>query len=331
MKVINRILLIIFVILTIWLIPHLLIILWPIVLLAYTTVYILFPGYTGPFTYNLRAVIKNKLLLALFGKNNALEVSSEKVQRTSVFIKNILLILLLTFLSFIFLSFEASLLSKISSIKIERTALITARTSTHKVGEVFPLEVLIENIENPINAAQTDLTFDPKIIQAIDISTEESFAEIFLQKEIDNENGLVIISGGLPNPGFSGENCKFATVLFMPLKEGETTLQFSNTSMVLANDGRGTNILKNVSSVPIVITDGTKPDTEIVGADDTKTPEGTTIKIKDISNYQVDSLENSQLTQTLREILSWLERFDRATLTTWYNVFKGVINNNYEK
>ncbi len=325
MKVINRILLIIAIILTIWAAPHVLIILWPLILLAYITAYVLFPKSSGVFTFKLWRLIKNKIMYSLSGQKNALEISTNKVQRTNVFIKNLLLILLLTFLSFIFISFEVSILSKLNLKEIAKTALITTQAGTHRVGEGFTLEVLIENIETPINAAQTDLTYDPKIIQAIDISTEESFAQIFLQKEIDNENGRVVISGGLPNPGFSGEGCKFATVLFMSVKEGETVLEFSDTSMVLANDGKGTNILKNISSVPIVITDNTKTDNKSAGADDIKNPEGTTIKIKETSNYQESNLEKSPLTLATRKILSCLEKFDRATLTTWYNVLKGAI------
>lgn len=325
MKLINRILLIIAFIFTVWLAPHLLIILWPFILLAYIIVYILFPKSSGVFTFKLWRRIKNKIVYALSEKKNALEISTDKVQRTNVFIKNLLLILLLTFLSFIFLNFEASILSKLNLKKIERTALITTQTGTHRVGEFFTLEVLIENIETPINAAQTDLTYDPKIIQAIDISTEESFAQIFLQKEIDNENGRVVISGGLPNPGFSGEGCKFATVLFMSVKEGETVLEFSDTSMVLANDGKGTNILKNVSSVPIVITDNNKTDNNGTDTDEVKTPKGTTITIKDASEYQDDSVDNPKINTFLIRITTWLEKYDRATLTTWYNVFKGGI------
>jgi hypothetical protein len=113
----------------------------------------------------------------------------------------------------------------------------------HRLGEIFPMQVKITGIKQAINTVRVDFTYDPKQLEVVGISTKDSFAGIFIQKEIDNKAGFVRFAGGLPNPGFSQNEGVFATVYLRGLRTGIATLHFLPSSMVLANDGKGSNVL----------------------------------------------------------------------------------------
>ncbi len=97
-----------------------------------------------------------------------------------------------------------------------------------------------------INTAQTVLKYDPKKIKVKEILTINSFCSnnLFLEKEIDNQNGIIKIACLVPNPGFSEKSGLVAELLIEPLENGSFNLQFTSDSQVLANDGLGTDVLR---------------------------------------------------------------------------------------
>lgn len=123
----------------------------------------------------------------------------------------------------------------------------------HGIGELFPLPIVLADLPSPINLVQADFAFDSKYIELIDITTSPSFATVFIQKEISNESGYGRIVGGLPNPGYSGERGLFATAYFKAKEAGTATVRFLPTSRALANDGFGTDVLKELASAVYII------------------------------------------------------------------------------
>lgn len=123
----------------------------------------------------------------------------------------------------------------------------------YRLDEIFPMEIDIVGIKVPINAVQADISFDPRKLEVIDVLTEDSFANIFIQKEINNEVGYARLTGGLPNPGFFADHGIFGTILFRGKSPGVVKIDFLPSSMVLANDGKGTNVLKDLASVSYLI------------------------------------------------------------------------------
>lgn len=97
-----------------------------------------------------------------------------------------------------------------------------------------------------INAIEVVANYDPKAVEILDIITTNSFCrqDFFITKTIDNENGIVDIACGLPNPGFSRPNGIVAELLIQPLKSGQLSLHFGDETKILANDGLGTNVLR---------------------------------------------------------------------------------------
>lgn len=164
------------------------------------------------------------------------------------------LILLFSVISIGLVYGESRILNKIGYPATPKTAsFIIPSTGQFRVGEIFPMKLEIQNVENSINTIQADISFDSNQVEVVDISTTDSFANVFVQKEINNQGGWARLTGGLPNPGFHENRGTFGTVYFQAKTPGLIKIEFLSTSMVLANDGRGTNILKDFPSVSYVI------------------------------------------------------------------------------
>jgi hypothetical protein len=164
---------------------------------------------------------------------------------TSVFL-NSFTILLLSFASLGVLYLENELLTNAEFIRAPKTVTFEATgKSQYKKGEIFVMGVDVVNSKTPINAVQMDISFDNDKLEVVNISTIDSFAEIFIQKEIDNEVGFVRVTGGMTSPGLISKKTNFATIVFKAKESGLAVVKFLDTSMVLANDGRGTNMLKS--------------------------------------------------------------------------------------
>jgi len=132
----------------------------------------------------------------------------------------------------------------------------------YKIGEIFPVELDVNTKNIPVNAVQTDLSFDTNKVGIVKLSLENSFAQIFIQKETNNESGYLRLTGGLPNPGFTGEKGHFATAYFLAKQAGLVEFSFLPSSLVLANNGDGTNILKSYPTITYLIKPEYLTDTE---------------------------------------------------------------------
>ncbi|PIS21552.1 hypothetical protein COY33_00750 [candidate division WWE3 bacterium CG_4_10_14_0_2_um_filter_42_7] len=122
-----------------------------------------------------------------------------------------------------------------------------------RIGEIFPMKIELFGIEKPINAVQADIGFDPGRVEVVDISEKESFAEVFIQKEINNKDGYARLTGGLPNPGFFSDHGIFGTIYLRGKEAGFVKVEFLPSSLVLANDGKGSNVLKDLASASYLI------------------------------------------------------------------------------
>lgn len=130
--------------------------------------------------------------------------------------------------------------------------IVPTHEHTHVVGDIFTFPIEIKNSNSPVNAVQADLSFDALRLQAIAISTQGSFATIFLDEVIDNRRGFIRLTGGLPNPGYQGSGV-FGTVYFRTIAPGKAEIHFLESCQILANDGRGTNTVTHFPHTSIEI------------------------------------------------------------------------------
>lgn len=171
-------------------------------------------------------------------------------------IKNALLILVFSLVSISIVYFESQIISKVSIFPASRTVSFSVDDSSkYRIHEIFPMEINVSGIETPINAVQVDLSFDPDQLEVIELSTENSFATVFIDQEINNEVGFARLTGGLPNPGYSLNRGLFGTVYFRAKSPGTATVEFLPTSVVLANDSKGTNVLSSLPKNSFYILD----------------------------------------------------------------------------
>ena len=184
-------------------------------------------------------------------------VSDEKVSAPKNFrssILNAFLILLISMVSMGMVVLEGTILARSGFNLTEKTiTFVIPSEGQYAIGETFLMPIELVGIKKPINAIQSDFVFDPRSLELVDIVTQDSFASIFIQKQIDNELGYGRISGGLPNPGFFAERGVFATAVFKAKQVGLTQVRFLPSSLVLENNGEGTNLLKDLTTASYLI------------------------------------------------------------------------------
>lgn len=173
-------------------------------------------------------------------------------------IKNISLIIVVSLASLMFVYIELLALGlvAINPLNKDREAnngevafIESTGNKQYYIGEIIPMPIELEQVKTSVNAVQADIGFDPKSFELLDFTLDGSFANIFIQKQIDNDKGYGRISGGLPNPGFMGDRGVFATALLKTKQSGLLGVYFLPTSAVLANDGKATNLLQENYSI----------------------------------------------------------------------------------
>jgi Cohesin domain len=247
---------------------------------------------------------------------------------------NGLVLLLFTMISVGIVFFENELLFNFGFPIPEKTVSFQTTTQQeHQLGEIFPMPVKVVGIKQPINTVSFDISYNPVQLKVVDISTKNSFANIFIQKQIDNTAGITRFAGGIPNPGFSGSEGLFATVYLQGLKTGITTVHFLPSSSVLTNNGHGDNILENFGSTsylilpknPIsssgqnntaqlnVLGASTIDKTQMTFYNDKQLPEENSSQIADQSNQTKES--------AMTIILTVLGNIDTLILSIWAKLF----------
>ncbi len=234
-----------------WVIVHLISIFGFFVALAYPFWWMVSPNSTPCFV--CKAKIKSKGYCC-FCKKEVMEGVPTNPESIRSVLLNSALITFFTVFSFLAVLFEGYLINNYVFSEPEKTvSFMFPANGQHRLYEVFPMKVEVVGIKDTINAIQADIGFDPLILRVVDITTKGSFANIFVQKEIDNVNGYARISGGLPNPGYSDRGGVFATFYFEAIGTGVAKVEFLPSSLVLANDGKGTNVLKELSSASYLV------------------------------------------------------------------------------
>lgn len=119
--------------------------------------------------------------------------------------------------------------------------LVPPRDVSAQVIEV-PLRI---SVDQAMNAAEFYFSFPADKLKVKEIKKDGSFFELWItgSPSFDNATGEFALAGGLPSPGFTGENGLIGTVVFEPLNQGLAEITFDRAkSRVLANDGLGTKI-----------------------------------------------------------------------------------------
>ncbi len=149
--------------------------------------------------------------------------------------------------SFYILEREVSPITKLPYLIYNATLELSPDNVTLSRMFEYPITIRALPGGESINVAQVYLNYDPSKIRVVDIVTTNSFCrhDFFIEREIDNKKGEVRIICGLQTPGFSGSEGIVAELLIRPIESGQFSLRFNKEeTKILANDGLGTNVLR---------------------------------------------------------------------------------------
>ncbi len=119
---------------------------------------------------------------------------------------------------------------------------ISPPLGNYNIGDRFSLDVMINVQGASINVAEAVINFSPEKLETLEILKEDSIFSLWAREpEFSNPEGKIYFVGGLPSPGFIGEEGKVFTILFRAQDSGKVELSFSEERIV-ANDPKGENI-----------------------------------------------------------------------------------------
>lgn len=136
---------------------------------------------------------------------------------------------------------------------------LTPSSVTTSVGKTFTLDVLVNNNQDTINAVSASISFPADVLSVTALSKSGSFINLWAEEpSYSNSNGTVSLEGVALNPGFSGASGKVISITFRAKQEGNISI-VAKSGSVLANDGNATNVLGNLGSAFIIITEAGEP------------------------------------------------------------------------
>lgn len=115
-------------------------------------------------------------------------------------------------------------------------------TGVYQINTTFTVRVAVNSDGQSINAAEGTLKFNQAELSVVSVNRGTSVFNLWVtEPTFSNSAGTVTFSGGSPT-GYNGNGGTVFTVTFKTLTAGTSKLSFSSGA-VLANDGRGTNVL----------------------------------------------------------------------------------------
>ncbi|MDP3784694.1 MAG: cohesin domain-containing protein [bacterium] len=130
--------------------------------------------------------------------------------------------------------------------RAQATLSVSPQSGAYRAGELFSVLLNVNTGGSPINAAAGQLNFDNLRMEVVSMGYSSSIFTIWTEEPVfSNPAGTVRFSGGLPSPGFNGASGALLRITFRPKAAGQAPVVFASGS-VLANDGKGTNILDNL-------------------------------------------------------------------------------------
>ncbi len=174
----------------------------------------------------------------------------------------------------IIISLSVLLLFGISSLASAATLYFSPDSGSYKIGQQFSVGVYVSSSKEAMNAASGVVSFPAGNLEVVSLSKSGSIFSLWVQEPtFSNSGGTINFEGIVLNPGFTGSGGKIMSINFKAKGTGSSALSFSSAS-VLANDGKGTNILTGVSGANFnIITSTEAPKEETPKTETLKTPQ----------------------------------------------------------
>ena len=113
------------------------------------------------------------------------------------------------------------------------------------VGSTFDVSIILGTGDMSVNTVEVELKFPADKIQLVNPSVGRSIIQIWATQPVfSNKEGKIYFVGGIPSPGIKTSQGIITTMTFRVVAPGSGQMQFLEKNSVLANDGFGTNILR---------------------------------------------------------------------------------------
>jgi hypothetical protein len=131
--------------------------------------------------------------------------------------------------------------------------IISPSKGTHHQGEIFSVDVYVNNNQDPINAVSGNITFSTETLELVAIKKTGSVITMWAEEpSFSNAIGSASFEGVILNPGFNGVQGKLLTLTFRVKKPGTGIVTLISGS-VLANDGEATNLLGTLGKASFML------------------------------------------------------------------------------
>ena len=138
------------------------------------------------------------------------------------------------------------------------TLFFSPSNSSHNIGDNFNVGFYVNSDGQPINAAQSTISFPTNLLEVTNISSVGIFDTWQTPPNYSNTSGNISFVGGTTT-GYSGTAGSIITISFRAKSAGTANVSMGGAS-VLANDGFGTELLSGTGSGTYVIAEpGVEP------------------------------------------------------------------------
>lgn len=132
-------------------------------------------------------------------------------------------------------------------------------SGSYVVGNTVSVGLFVSSADQALNAASGVITFPQDKLEVASLAKSGSIFSLWVQEpSFSNSAGTVNFEGITLNPGFTGAGGKLITINFRVKTAGTALLNFSS-GLVLANDGKGTNILTSLGNANFVLEEAVLP------------------------------------------------------------------------
>lgn len=133
------------------------------------------------------------------------------------------------------------------------TLSLKPKTVRASVGMPLTMRLVLASADRSVNSAEATIAFSKKLLAVKKVTTKGSIFAVWAKKPTGfNKTGTVVFAAGKKNPGFKGKGATVLRITFVPKKTGTASVNVTKAS-VLANDGKGTNVLTKVKNAKMRI------------------------------------------------------------------------------
>ncbi len=128
-----------------------------------------------------------------------------------------------------------------------------SNATPYVIGQSFPVELRVKTDGTPINAMGFTLVYNPLYLEVISMTTEKSFCTHYLSNYFDNQKGIIRVYCGSKQPGLLGDSLAVRLTMRARIPGTPAVVADPDTVELLANNGKGSNIVKESPKLNLTI------------------------------------------------------------------------------